>query len=107
MKFDISSIEQAINKAFEFSGKEVQISDSVAQNKESIFTSTLCSMVKIYDTPDYPCYIDCNELPKKLGFKESLIAIWDFDYYFLSLRQKNGKTIIVKHEDIIGTLNDT
>lgn len=98
MKFDIANLENAIEKAFELSGHEVLITDSNALNDESNFLSVFSALQQKYNAPDYPCYIDSAEWLEVLEIQEKLVAIWDFDYYRLSLRKGGKSAIFTKHD---------
>ena len=98
MKFDISKIDEAIDKAFEFSGTKVGINNSHVLNSESNFLSVYSALVEKYGFPDYPCDLGSQKLLDVLDIEENLVAIWDFDYYQLSLRKDNNEAVLTKHD---------
>lgn len=64
---------------------------------EQRYSSALLLLSGRFGVPDWPCE-DCD-WPQALGLSEATtLAIWDFDYYQLSLRIDGAHVLVERHE---------
>ena len=95
------NIDEAIEKAFKNEDDKI-ILDSPKSSYQNIATEYIVVFsyfVEKFHSPDYPNYSDSDHWPTTLNIGKELSAVWDFDYYQLSLSVENNQIVIIKHHN--------
>ncbi len=93
------NIEEAIAKAFENVDEKIYLDKptTLFLNKVGEYLSIYGCFVEKYHLPDYPCFFASNHWPELLKLSREFCAVWDFDYYQLSLSLENENIVIIHH----------
>ena len=54
-------------------------------------------MVEKHNAPDYPGDAGSEHWPETLGLDGSMLAVWNFDHYQLSLSLEGDRIVLVNH----------
>ena len=95
------NIDEAIDVAFKNEDERIilESAKSSFQNIATQYLVVFAFFVEKFHSPDYPNYADSDHWPATLNIDKELSAVWDFDYYQLSLSVENNQIVIIKHHN--------
>lgn len=95
-EFKFSDVELAIQYAVQSQDEAVLLKRSKGSSSEADYLSTFAYFVENQYSPDYPCDEGSEYWLEELNLSGKLAAVWDYDYYQLSLVLSGNDTIIIK-----------
>ena len=93
-----NEVGRAIHLALEKSNEVITLERRLDSSPENDYLSSYAYFIEEFGTPDYPCDIESERMVNDLNISGKLVAVWDFDYYQLSLVLSiSGMTVISTH----------
>ncbi len=108
---EFDDLDGAIELCYDAERKPVRFGRSVdclgSDQLLGEFLSIYAQLVVRYGAPDFPCISGHLCWIEVLGLEDSrLVAVWDFDYYQLSLHDVDGYVVLQRYETGVVVLPD-
>lgn len=92
------TLARVLDAALARSGPVELSADGDGVSAEQRYLSARLAFSERFGEPDWPG--DDHDAPSALGLSDdAALAIWDFDYYMLSLRVDGDRVLLERHEN--------
>ena len=91
-----NALEHAISNAHE-SAVDVEVESCTGSSGEDAFLSIYGALTTRLGIPDFPGGLPEFDWRTELRLDCRLLAVWDFDYYQLSLRLEGKRVLLRRH----------
>ena len=91
-----NELQRAVSSALA-SERDIEVRAGAVSTREDAFLSIHAALVAKFGIPDFPGGLPEHDWRTELRLDSQLLAVWDFDYYQLSLRLEDDRILLRRH----------